>query len=78
MLKVLLVDDEPNIRAGIKMIIPWEELGFEICGESENGEDGLKKIGELSPDLVLADVRMPGMTGIQLIEAAKKSGSARI
>ncbi len=74
MLKVLLVDDEPNIRAGIKMIIPWEELGFEICGESENGEDGLKKIGELSPDLVLADVRMPGMTGIQLIEAAKKSG----
>ena len=35
MLKVLLVDDEPNIRAGIKMIIPWDELGFEICGEGE-------------------------------------------
>ncbi len=75
MLKVLLVDDEPNIRAGIKMIIPWEELGFEVCGEGENGEDGLKKIFELQPDLVLADVRMPGMTGIQLIEAAKNQGA---
>ncbi len=75
MLKVLLVDDEPNIRAGIKMIIPWDELGFEVCGEGENGEDGLKKIFELKPDLVLADVRMPGMTGIQLIEAAKNQGA---
>lgn len=74
MLKVLLVDDEPNVRQGVRMMIPWDELGLEVIGEGEDGDDGLAKILSMKPDIVLADVKMPGMTGIQMIEAAKKSG----
>ncbi len=74
MLKVLLVDDEPNVRQGVKMMIPWDELGLEVIGEGEDGDDGLEKILSLKPDIVIADVKMPGMTGIQMIEAAKKGG----
>ena len=74
MLKVLLVDDEPNVRQGVRMMIPWDELNLEVIGEGEDGDDGLAKILELKPDIVVADVKMPGMTGIQMIEAAQKGG----
>ncbi len=74
MLKVLLVDDEPNVRQGVRMMIPWDELGLEVIGEGEDGEDGLEKILSMQPDIVIADVKMPGMTGIQMIENAQKNG----
>lgn len=74
MIKVLLVDDEPNVRQGVRMMIPWDELGLTVIGEGEDGDDGLSKILSLNPDIVVADVKMPGMTGIQMIEAAIKSG----
>ena len=74
MLKVLLVDDEPNVRQGVKMMIPWDELGLEVIGEGEDGDDGLAKILSLRPDIVIADVKMPCRTGIQMIEAAKNEG----
>ena len=74
MIKVLLVDDEPNVRQGVRMMIPWDELELEVIGEGGDGDDGLSKIMSLDPDIVIADVKMPGMTGIQMIDAAKKKG----
>lgn len=74
MLKVLLADDEANVRHGVRMMIPWNELGLEVTGEAEDGDDGLAKILSLKPDIVIADVKMPGMSGIKMIEAAKKQG----
>lgn len=74
MLKVLLVDDEPNVRQGVKMMIPWDELELEVVGEAGDGDVGLTKILTLRPDIVIADVKMPGMSGIKMIEAAKKRG----
>lgn len=74
MLKVLLVDDEPNVRHGVKMMIPWSELGLEVVGEAEDGDDGLLKILSMRPDIVIADVKMPGMTGIKMIETAQGKG----
>ncbi len=74
MLKVLLVDDEPNVRQGVKMMIPWEKLGLEVTGEAGDGDEGLEKILSLKPDIVIADVKMPGMSGIKMIEAAKNKG----
>ncbi len=74
MISVLLVDDEPNVRHGVKMMIPWNELELEVVGEGEDGDDGYEKIMSLDPDIVIADVKMPGMTGIQMIEAAVKNG----
>ncbi len=74
MFKVMLVDDEPNVRQGIKMMIPWDELGCEIIGEADDGDDGLTKIMLLQPDIVIADIKMPGKTGIEMTEAAKAMG----
>lgn len=74
MFKVLLVDDEPNVRQGIKMMIPWEELGCEVIGEADDGDDGLSKIMIMQPDIVIADIKMPGKTGIEMTEAAKALG----
>ncbi|WP_067842194.1 response regulator transcription factor [Amphibacillus sediminis] len=74
MYKVLLIDDEPIIREGMKHVIPWEELGFSICGDCENGRDGLHVIREERPDIVFVDIRMPGMSGIELVQQAKQEG----
>ncbi len=74
MLRVLLVDDEPNVRNGIRIMIPWDELGLAVIAEAGDGDEGLSKILSLKPDIVIADVKMPGMTGIQMIEAACKNG----
>lgn len=74
MLKVLIVDDEPMVREGLKSIIQWDSYGFYICGEGVDGRDGLNKIIELKPDLVLMDIRMPGIYGIELISEAKQRG----
>ena len=71
---VFIADDEQIIRNGLKCIIDWNELGFEICGEASNGEDALNKILQLNPSLVLIDIRMPKLHGIDVIEAARKQG----
>lgn len=65
--KVLLVDDEVFVRKGLCSLIEWEKLGFIIAGEADNGEDGLRQIVDLQPDLVISDIRMPLMDGLELI-----------
>lgn len=64
--KVVLVDDEEEIRRGIIRRIKWEELGFKIVGEAENGLEALEVIEKTLPDLVIADIKMPFMDGIRL------------
>lgn len=64
--KVILVDDEEEIRKGIIRKIRWEELGFLIVGEAENGLEALEVIEKTSPDLVISDIKMPFMDGIKL------------
>jgi len=73
-MKVLIIDDEPNLRAGVKVIIPWQDYDFEIIGEGIDGVDGLNKIMTLMPDLVLIDIRMPGLSGLEVIEKARNKG----
>jgi two-component system response regulator YesN len=74
MLGVMLVDDEKTVRRGLRMMIPWAELGLEVIGESGDGDDGLDKLLTLSPDIVIADIRMPGRSGLDMLEEAKKRG----
>ncbi|MDE6974783.1 MAG: response regulator [Lachnospiraceae bacterium] len=74
MLTLLIVDDEKLVREGIKHILDWEKLGFSICGEAADGEEAFEKIELYKPDLVLLDIRMPGMLGTEIIERARKSG----
>ncbi len=65
--KVLLIDDEPIIRKGLKNIIDWEQFDCEVCGEARDGFEGLKMIEELEPDIVFTDIKMPEMTGLEML-----------
>ncbi|MEG0352532.1 MAG: response regulator [Cellulosilyticaceae bacterium] len=71
MYKVLIIDDEVFIREGLKMIIPWQELGCEIVGQAEDGEEGVEKIIELKPDIIISDIRMPKKNGLEMIDEIK-------
>lgn len=66
MIKMLIADDEPFIRQGIRTTIPWETYGIEIVGEAANGKAALKLALQLSPDIVVADISMPVMSGLEL------------
>ncbi|MET3545560.1 two-component system response regulator YesN [Paenibacillus favisporus] len=68
MLKVLLADDEPLMLEGLCFLVDWTELGFEICGTAMDGDDALQLIQSLNPDLVITDVRMPVIDGLELIK----------
>ena len=72
MLKVLLVDDEPFIIQGLKVIIDWENEEFEIAGTASNGKEALQFLENENVDLVIADIRMPEMTGLELLETLRK------
>ncbi|OTN75808.1 hypothetical protein A5886_000884 [Enterococcus sp. 8G7_MSG3316] len=63
---VLLVDDEATIRDGLKHMIRWEQAGFRLLGEASNGQEALHKIKQLRPNIVITDLKMPQMDGIQL------------
>ncbi|WP_408069884.1 response regulator [Butyrivibrio sp. JL13D10] len=71
---VLIADDEENIREGIKLIIDWDELGFEIIGTASNGEEALSSIKKLNPSLVVMDMQMPKIHGIDVIKKARAEG----
>jgi two-component system response regulator YesN len=73
MYRVLLVDDEFYVRAMLRRIISWEELEFEIVGEAENGEEALEKVEECVPDLVIADIEMPFIDGLELARRLNKT-----
>src|SRR5205814_5652535 len=67
--RILVVDDEQNARAALRTIL--SEEGYEIA-EAADGEEGLARLQEWEPDLVLADVRMPRMDGLSLLRKAKE------
>lgn len=69
---VLIVDDEANIRNGIKYIMNWKEEGYLLIDEAENGIDALEKIKIHQPDIVITDLRMPRMDGIELTQIIKE------
>ncbi len=72
--KVVIIDDEKWTREVIKGIGNWEELGLEVVGEASDGEFGLEIIKRTNPDIVISDVCMPRLNGLQLIERIKDSG----
>lgn len=67
MLKVLIVDDEPVISQGLMVLLDWEEEGYEIVKIAGNGQEALDYLRENQVDLILADIKMPVMNGIELL-----------
>lgn len=72
MYKIMLVEDEAIIRRGIKRGVKLEENGFEIAAEAEDGEEALKLLEETGVDVILTDVKMPGMNGVELSKKVKE------
>ncbi len=74
MWKVLLVEDEVFVRESVKEIIDWEKFGFTLAGEANNGQEALNRIMADPPHLVLTDIVMPVMDGIELLRETRKAG----
>lgn len=68
MIRVLVVEDEPIVRRDLVLTTPWEELGCVCLGGAEDGKQALEMIKEQRPDIVITDIRMPGINGLDLIE----------
>lgn len=78
MYKLLIADDEPLVQAGIKSMLDWRELNIEISGTAMNGQAALKLIEEQNPDIVITDIKMPVMSGLELIRLCRERyGSER-
>lgn len=73
MYSVFLVDDEPIVLEGIRSKIDWEKSGFTFSGEATDGEIALSMINELKPDILITDIKMPFMDGLQLASSIKKT-----
>ena len=66
--KILIAEDELMIRQGIKYLVDWEFHGFDVVAEAKNGQEALRLIEETRPDVVITDIVMPAMNGIELIK----------
>lgn len=73
MLKLLIADDEMLMRLAIRSLIDWKEQGVEIIGEASNGKEALEMAVAGQPDLIITDIKMPVMDGLQLIREASRS-----
>lgn len=72
MLKLLIVDDEENVRKGISKYINWQELGFNSITSAKDGLEALEIANKENPDLVLCDIRMPKMNGLEFATELRK------
>jgi two-component system response regulator YesN len=70
--RLMIVDDEPLVRALIRASLDWKGLGVEIVDEAGSGEEALERIGRSKPDILLLDICMSGMSGVELAEAVMR------
>ena len=73
MLKVVIADDEERIVMLIRTLIDWDGIGLELAGVAQNGIDARRLVEETAPDILITDIRMPGCSGLELIEEVKKT-----
>ena len=72
MIKVLVIDDEPLQRQGIVQLTPWQDFGAEVIGAASGGMEGILMAREHHPDVLIVDIKMPGMTGLDVIASLRE------
>lgn len=75
MYKVVIVDDENIIVSGLSQLLPWSQYGCTVAGTAGDGKEALALIREVRPDILITDIRMPGMDGLSLIAALRSEFS---
>lgn len=75
MLKVVVVEDEELVRKGIVLTVDWAGAGCAVVGEAANGEEGLEVIRRYRPDLIVTDIRMPKLDGIEMVRRLRAEGN---
>jgi two-component system response regulator YesN len=73
-MRIVIADDEPLVRIGLKSSYQWQEAGIEIVGEAADGEETLRLIAEQKPDVVILDIKMPKKDGLAVLEEMKEKG----
>ncbi|MBD2303821.1 response regulator transcription factor [Nostoc sp. FACHB-87] len=77
MIRIVIIEDESLTRLGIKSALS-QEPGLEICGEASNGNEGIKVVADLHPDIVLVDIGLPDMSGLDVIYSLKQTSQSKI
>ena len=72
MYTIVVADDEEELRRAIIRKIDWESIGFQVVGEAENGIEALELVERMEPDLLLTDIRMPFVSGIELARQVRE------
>lgn len=75
MLKVLVVEDEELIRTGIVLAVDWAALDCVVVGEAANGEEGLAAVERYAPTLIITDLKMPKMDGLEMLRRLREQGN---
>ncbi len=70
--KILIVDDHEIVREGIRTLLAKSRTDWEVCGEAANANDALDAVKQLKPDVVILDITMPGMSGLEAAQRMKK------
>jgi len=78
MLRVMLVDDEKNVLLGLERLIDWAACDADICGTFTDPAEALVQAKSLKPDLIISDIEMPGMTGLELIASLSEVSPASV
>lgn len=72
MFRVVIIDDESIIRQGLHSMVPWAEFDCEVCGEAEDGTDGMELIADCKPDIIFTDIKMQEMDGLTMIRNVRE------
>lgn len=72
MYTIVVADDEEDLRRTIIRKIDWESIGFQVVGEAENGVEALELVTKNEPDLLLTDIRMPFISGLELARQVRR------